>query len=102
MRGSGRGKRRNRGSTGRTVGNREPLKSNKEERHHSDRDYWETINHSESENQLWDAIKNSNDAQKFREYLKAFPNGVFSVIARDRLRKMKEDQALKSLFRGYE
>lgn len=95
------GSRETGGQHGRTVGNREPRKSNKEERHHSDRDYWETIIHSESENELWDAIKNSNDAQKFCEYLKAFPNGAFSAIARDRLRKLKEDQALESLFRHY-
>jgi hypothetical protein len=35
------------------------------------------------------AIKNSNDAEKFREYLKAFPNGAFVAIARVNLRALR-------------
>jgi hypothetical protein len=87
---------------GRTVANHQPLTPIRDERHRWDREYWQSIGDSESENEIWDAIKNSNDAQKFREYLKAFPRGVFSASAQDRLRKMKEDQTLASLFQCYD
>src|SRR5947209_837797 len=60
----------------------------RDELHRGDREFWESISDSESGNKPWDAIKKSKDAEEFREYLKAFPNGAFVAMARLKLREL--------------
>lgn len=42
-------------------------------------------NASSADQQFWDTIKNSNNAQDFQSYLSAFPNGQFAPLARFRM-----------------
>jgi hypothetical protein len=39
---------------------------------------------------FWDSIKESNDAEAFKEYLKKFPNGVFAGLARMNIKKYSQ------------
>jgi len=39
---------------------------------------------------FWDSIKESNDAEPFKEYLKKFPNGVFAGLARMYIKKYSQ------------
>jgi uncharacterized caspase-like protein/tetratricopeptide (TPR) repeat protein len=41
------------------------------------------------EQEFWDSIKNSTDAEDFRSYLKEYPNGPHAVIARNNLRRLE-------------
>jgi formylglycine-generating enzyme required for sulfatase activity len=45
----------------------------------------ERVDPAVAELPFWDAIKNSNDPEDFREYLKKYPDGQFAGIARRRL-----------------
>ncbi len=45
-------------------------------------------NSSNVEQQLWDAVKNSNRTQDFQTYLNDFPNGQYSSIARLRISQL--------------
>ncbi len=38
---------------------------------------------------FWESIKNSSDAEDFREYLKEYPNGRFAGLARNRVRQLE-------------
>lgn len=42
------------------------------------------------EREYWETIRNSNDAQNFREYLQTYPNGAYAVIARAKIRQLEE------------
>jgi hypothetical protein len=45
---------------------------------------------------LWNSIKNSSDAEVFKAYLQAYPNGQFAVQARTRLQSLSANSALKT------
>ena len=45
------------------------------------------------ERAFWDSVKDSQDAQELRAYLKAYPDGRFSRLARIRLRDFGDPQA---------
>ncbi|MBF8274898.1 MAG: caspase family protein [Magnetococcales bacterium] len=45
---------------------------------------------SNQETLFWETIKGSQDAVDFEEYLKKFPNGMFSGLAQNRLKKLKD------------
>ncbi|MCY7377264.1 MAG: SUMF1/EgtB/PvdO family nonheme iron enzyme, partial [Pyrinomonadaceae bacterium] len=42
------------------------------------------------EAEFWRRIENSSDADDFRDYLKAFPNGTYAVIASRELRRLEK------------
>jgi formylglycine-generating enzyme required for sulfatase activity len=42
------------------------------------------------ERAFWESIKNSKDADDFRAYLKAYPQGIFAPVAENSLRKLAE------------
>ncbi len=44
---------------------------------------------TEVEIEFWEAIKSGEDLLDFREYLEHYPNGIYAVIARNRLRKLE-------------
>ncbi len=41
--------------------------------------------------EFWNSVKDSRDAEDFREYLKQYPNGTFAGLARNKLRQLEED-----------
>ena len=49
----------------------------------------EPIDAAAVEREFWEGIKESNDAEDFRAYLKAYPNGANAPPARERLRKLE-------------
>lgn len=42
-----------------------------------------------TEPELWEAIRNSADVQDFKDYLQAFPSGAHAVIARTKIRQLE-------------
>jgi Flp pilus assembly protein TadD len=44
---------------------------------------------SNSEIAFWETIKNSTDAEDFREYLRKYPNGEFAGLAKNRLKTLE-------------
>jgi tetratricopeptide (TPR) repeat protein len=52
-----------------------------------------TVNSAAIEQEFWDSIKNSTDAEDFRSYLKEYPNGAHAPIARNKLRKLEDARA---------
>jgi Uncharacterized conserved protein len=47
------------------------------------------VNPAAVELEYWETIKNSTDAEDFREYLKEYPSGAHAVIARSNLRRLE-------------
>jgi len=46
----------------------------------------------EVETEFWTSIKDGDDPEDFREYIENYPNGVYAVIARHKLRKLGIDE----------
>lgn len=46
------------------------------------------VNPEAVEQEYWETIRNSNDPQDYNDYLKAYPNGTYAVIARAKLRQI--------------
>ncbi len=49
------------------------------------------------EARVWDAIKGSNDPEAFRKYLEDFPNGVFTMPARERIAVLTTRPSIEAL-----
>jgi hypothetical protein len=54
------------------------------------------VNNSQAEITYWDAIKNSNNPSDYRAYLKRYPNGIFSDLAKTRLAPFEAAEAAKA------
>lgn len=47
--------------------------------------------------EFWRSVKNSDDADDFKDYLKEYPKGSFSRIAKRRIRKIKRQKKVASV-----
>jgi hypothetical protein len=56
---------------------------------------------STQELNLWNSIKNSNDAEVFKAYLQAYPDGQFAMQARTRLQSLSANSSLKTETSSY-
>jgi len=52
-----------------------------------------TISEAAKEQALWEAVKDSNDPQDFRDYLTKYPNGAYTSAAQIRLRRLTQTNA---------
>lgn len=41
------------------------------------------------EREYWETIRNSNDPQDYKDYLQAYPNGAYAVVARAKIRQIE-------------
>jgi hypothetical protein len=50
-----------------------------------------TVQTGSTENIFWQSIKDSNDADMYREYLRQFPSGVYAGLAKLKIKKLDGD-----------
>lgn len=61
-----------------------------------------TADTADVEREFWDSIKNSNDTEDFRTYLKEYPNGAHTSLARNDLRRLEVKVRADKQFIGKE
>jgi hypothetical protein len=50
------------------------------------------------EQEYWEAIRNSSDAQDYRDFLQNYPNGAYSSIARTKLKQLDRTKPSQSIY----